>query len=386
MDLKDIIFTKALFGGSSGGGGGTPSGGDEWKPIGDGHTHIWVTIGEYYPAFKIGMTVTGGNVTVDWGDGSEPDIVTGNTPAHEYAQAGNYIITLRSDATVSIANSFIDYDKAGSNSIIKNAVKYIEIGHDISKIQAAPFCYLRNLECVTLTENWNGSFSLYGGLYRECYSLKQLIFPTGTNWTFPEYSLYQCYSLSSVHFPEGAKKLGNNVFASSNVTEVVIPNTVTEISSNVFYECKMLKKVRLGDSIQIIPYNAFYRCSLLQNITLPDSVTTLGENAFYEAGLTTLTMPGSVTTISKGCFTQCAQLLFVSISPNVTAIPEQTFYGCRAAKIYDFSRYTMVPALAATNAFYAIPADCKIHVPAALVDEWKAATNWSTYADKIVGV
>jgi hypothetical protein len=25
-------------------------------------------------------------------------------------------------------------------------------------------------------------------------------------------------------------------------------------------------------------------------------------------------------------------------------------------------------------------------VPAALVDEWKAATNWSTYADKIVGV
>lgn len=24
--------------------------------------------------------------------------------------------------------------------------------------------------------------------------------------------------------------------------------------------------------------------------------------------------------------------------------------------------------------------------PAALVDEWKAATNWSTYADHIVGV
>ena len=38
------------------------------------------------------------------------------------------------------------------------------------------------------------------------------------------------------------------------------------------------------------------------------------------------------------------------------------------------------------NAFNNISADCEIRVPAALADEWKAATNWSTYADHIVGV
>jgi hypothetical protein len=55
-------------------------------------------------------------------------------------------------------------------------------------------------------------------------------------------------------------------------------------------------------------------------------------------------------------------------------------------KFYDFSKHTAVPTLAATNSLNKIPADCEIRVPAALVDEWKAATNWSTYADYIVGV
>ena len=44
------------------------------------------------------------------------------------------------------------------------------------------------------------------------------------------------------------------------------------------------------------------------------------------------------------------------------------------------------PTLSNTNAFTDIPADCEIRVPAALYDEWIAATNWSTYASKIVAV
>ena len=31
-------------------------------------------------------------------------------------------------------------------------------------------------------------------------------------------------------------------------------------------------------------------------------------------------------------------------------------------------------------------ATCQIRVPASLVDAWKVATSWSTYADYIVGV
>jgi hypothetical protein len=51
---------------------------------------------------------------------------------------------------------------------------------------------------------------------------------------------------------------------------------------------------------------------------------------------------------------------------------------------YDFSQSSAVPSLADTYAFTNSPSDCKIIVPDALYDEWKAATNWSSYASKIV--
>lgn len=53
---------------------------------------------------------------------------------------------------------------------------------------------------------------------------------------------------------------------------------------------------------------------------------------------------------------------------------------------YDFTACTAIPTLVNVNAFTGIPSDCEIRVPASLADEWKAATNWATYADHIVGV
>lgn len=56
----------------------------------------------------------------------------------------------------------------------------------------------------------------------------------------------------------------------------------------------------------------------------------------------------------------------------------------KSLKCLDFSRATAVPSLTSTR--LDIPSDCEIRVPASLVDSWKAATNWASYADHIVGV
>ena len=52
----------------------------------------------------------------------------------------------------------------------------------------------------------------------------------------------------------------------------------------------------------------------------------------------------------------------------------------------DFSSATSVPTLSNTNALSSTSNDMKILVPANLYDTWKAATNWSTYANRIVAV
>ena len=64
----------------------------------------------------------------------------------------------------------------------------------------------------------------------------------------------------------------------------------------------------------------------------------------------------------------------------------QAFRNCYGMRYYDFTSFQAVPTLSDTNAFSGISSDCEIRVPSALIDEWKAASNWATYADYIVGV
>ena len=76
----------------------------------------------------------------------------------------------------------------------------------------------------------------------------------------------------------------------------------------------------------------------------------------------------------------------ITIPNSVTSIGNYAFGSCYGVRYYDFTHHTTVPTLSNTDAFNGIAADCEIRVPVALADEWKAATNWATYANYIVGV
>ena len=97
-------------------------------------------------------------------------------------------------------------------------------------------------------------------------------------------------------------------------------------------------------------------------------------------------MPDGVTSIEFSAFSSCYSLASITIPDGVTSIGSSTFHYCYSVAFYDFTAHTKIPKLSNTNVFTGIAADCQIRVPAALVDAWKAATNWSTYADHIVGV
>lgn len=82
----------------------------------------------------------------------------------------------------------------------------------------------------------------------------------------------------------------------------------------------------------------------------------------------------------------CNMLQDVSIGKNVTSIGGYAFQFCYGMRYYDFSACTKVPRLSNKGAFNNIPSDCQMLIPAALYDEWSAATNWETYAKYMVAV
>lgn len=84
-------------------------------------------------------------------------------------------------------------------------------------------------------------------------------------------------------------------------------------------------------------------------------------------------------------FRSCNRLKTAYV-PVVTSVGANAFSGCGSLELVDFSGCTAVPTLDNVNAFASVPTTCEIRVPAALVEEWKAATNWSNFADQIIGV
>ena len=91
-----------------------------------------------------------------------------------------------------------------------------------------------------------------------------------------------------------------------------------------------------------------------------------------------------VTSIGRSAFSDCTELITADF-PSVTSIGVFAFLYC-AALTALILRSEQLVSLSKTNAFSKAPIESGtgyIYVPAALVDSYKAATNWSTYASQI---
>lgn len=64
-----------------------------------------------------------------------------------------------------------------------------------------------------------------------------------------------------------------------NCTEIIIPNTVSTISTSIFKDWDKLEKIDLSQIISI-PDSCFFNCSSLMNITIPGSCISIGNDAF----------------------------------------------------------------------------------------------------------
>ena len=136
-------------------------------------------------------------------------------------------------------------------------------------------------------------------------------------------------------------KIGDRVFYNYKyvLTSVQIPDTVTEIGSNAFYNCTSLKSVTIQDNkpscVKKIGRQAFMFCSVLSDISILDSVTEIDSEAFHHCEeLDTVTIPEGVTSVADGIFSYCYSLHTVTLPDSVTAIEARAFTGTALTQIH----------------------------------------------------
>ena len=79
---------------------------------------------------------------------------------------------------------------------------------------------------------------------------------------------------------EGVQTIGENAFAGTNISEIVLPNSVTEIRTQAFGGCPNLEFVELNENLVKIGDRAFGGKSKLTEIVIPKSVKDITEHAF----------------------------------------------------------------------------------------------------------
>ena len=104
--------------------------------------------------------------------------------------------------------------------------------------------------------------------------------------------------------------IGVEAFRNEGLTDIIIPDSVTEIGDSAFRRNK-LTSITIPNSVTEIGSSAFCN-NQLTSITIPNGVTKIGDNAFSGNQLTSITISNSVTEIGSSAFSN--NLLTSSLS------------------------------------------------------------------------
>ena len=312
-----------------------------------------------------------GTATVDWGDGSPTDTLTGSSFTtllflrHTYAQAGSYTISID-----------------GAVGFFGTGVTHPSVLRSTNASTNRRFSRAYSL-CVTAVRVADGS-RIGAYAFNCCYGLISVTIPASIT-SIANYTFQNCYSLTSIVIPSGVTSIGNNAFQNCyNLTSIVLPSGMTSIRGSAFANCYSLPSIVIPSGMTSIGSSVFQNCYSLTSASLPDGVTSIDINVFQNCySLASAPIPDGVTSIGSSAFNYCYSLTSVTIPSDVTSIGNSAFYNCYNVLEYHLLP-TTPPSLSGANAFNGIDASAVIYVPQGCLNAYKTATNWSNYASKMV--
>lgn len=164
--------------------------------------------------------------------------------------------------------------------------------------------------------------------------------------------------------------IGENAFADSDLTEIIMPKNITSIGKGAFENCLQLKTVAAAN-VTTIGDRAFYNCQTLRNPYFSEltsigaysfysvcirqyvltertfslkleKLTYIPEGAFMNSAISSVKL-GNIASIGKNAFSECNALVNVEMD-SLTSMPDGAFKGCSSLSTVSIPKLTFIPS------------------------------------------
>ena len=313
--------------------------------------------------------------------------------------------------------------KIGKNAFANSGLTSIKIPKGVQSIDNDAFVGCTSLSrvlidnlsswCEILFGNANANpLSCAGELYLGDKLVTDLVIPENVSFV-DDYAFYGAKCLKTVSVPETLSGFGVNVFYGCDslnkvfidnlstwcrtefgykgnplcyakklylndvlLTELIVPDDVSEISQYSFNGCSSLLRIVISDNVTSVGMSAFENCSEVTEVYVSKNLKVMGANAFsycdninkVETGsllswcnidfantssnpfnkgavlcvqgdlITHLDIPSNITKINNYAFRGCTSISEIVIPDSVIQIGDSAFYGLTSLKSIKFSK------------------------------------------------
>ena len=271
--------------------------------------------------------------------------------------------------------------------------------YSVTSIGSLAFSSCSSLTAVTISD---GVTSIGTNAFRKCSSLTAVTIPEGVA-TIGDYAFERCSSLTAVTIPASAINIGGWVFdycSALTAIHVAEGNTAYSSEDGVLFNkdkttlvcypigktettytvCTALTQVTLPEGLTNISNMSFERCAALAQINLPNSLTSIANRAFYGCtSLTEVTLPDGLTKIEFYTFYDCSALEKVTLPEGITYIGNNAFYNCSG--LTEMTVLATTPPTVGSMAFNSVSRDIPVYVPATSLTTYQAANVWNEFTN-----